>query len=160
MIKLLILKNDIKPTVMYKWIIPCLIILCSCKTVINKDYSLRSKLEVIKTEKEFKKMAKEKGVAEAFYFFADEKAVIKRENKIIKGPAAIKSFYNKNTLPETSLQWTPDFVEVSASGDLAYTYGKFTYSAIDSNGKAIETNGIFHTVWKKQKDGTWKYVWD
>jgi len=32
------------------------------------------------TEKAFEKMASEKGLAEAFYYFADENAVIKRGN--------------------------------------------------------------------------------
>lgn len=59
-----------------------------------------------------------------------------------------------------SLQWDADFVDVSKSGELAYTYGKYTFTAIDSTGKTIDDKGIFHTVWKKQKDGKWKFVWD
>ena len=58
------------------------------------------------------------------------------------------------------LEWKPDYIDVSISGDLGYTYGKFTFSAIDTTGKLIESEGIFHTVWKKQEDGSWKYVWD
>jgi ketosteroid isomerase-like protein len=30
----------------------------------------------------------------------------------------------------------------------------------DSVGNKKDFKGIFHTVWKKQKDGSWKYVWD
>ena len=30
----------------------------------------------------------------------------------------------------------------------------------DSTGKTNENRGAFHTVWKKQKDGSWRYVWD
>jgi len=26
--------------------------------------------------------------------------------------------------------------------------------------KTITFNGIFHTVWKKQRGGSWQYVWD
>jgi len=59
-----------------------------------------------------------------------------------------------------SLVWEPDFVDVSASGDLAYTYGKFIYTLTDSLGKDQVMEGIFHTVWKRQTDGTWKFVWD
>jgi hypothetical protein len=33
--------------------------------------------------------------------------------------------------------------------------------AKDNNGKIKEkNNGIFHPVWKKQAEGSWKYVWD
>jgi len=43
---------------------------------------------------------------------------------------------------------------------LAYTYGKYTWQIKDTQGKITKYQGIFHTVWKKQSDGTWKYVWD
>ncbi|MFC2138829.1 YybH family protein, partial [Bacteroidota bacterium] len=58
------------------------------------------------------------------------------------------------------LEWKPDYIDVSTSGDLGYTFGKFTFSAKDTTGKLIESEGIFHTVWKRQEDGSWKYVWD
>jgi len=30
----------------------------------------------------------------------------------------------------------------------------------DEQGKIAEYKGVFHTVWKKQADKSWKYVWD
>jgi len=61
---------------------------------------------------------------------------------------------------DQQLEWAPDFVDVSSSGDLAYTYGKFTFSFKDSLGNKVENKGIFHTVWKRQSNGEWKFVWD
>jgi len=58
------------------------------------------------------------------------------------------------------LDWTPDFVDVSESEDMAYSYGGYSFSALSSKGDTINSSGIFHTVWKKQLDGSWKYVWD
>ena len=63
-------------------------------------------------------------------------------------------------LQDEKLIWKPDFVDVSASGDLAYTYGAYTYSYKDSTGAIVEQGGIFHTVWKRQADGGWRFVWD
>jgi ketosteroid isomerase-like protein len=117
----------------------------------------QSKTEILQAEKDFAAMAKEKGVATAFYTFADTNAVIKRGNQLVKGKGSIKEFYFQQ-LQKGDLQWTPEFVD--ASGELGYTYGPFTYSEKDSTGKAIETKGFFHTVWRKQKDGKWKFVWD
>jgi len=51
-------------------------------------------------------------------------------------------------------------VDASETGDMGYTYGKYTWQSKDSSGKVDEAKGVFHTVWKKQKDGSWKYVWD
>jgi len=58
------------------------------------------------------------------------------------------------------LLWKPEFVELSKSGDLGYTYVEYVFLKKDSSGNTIESKGIFHTVWKKQSDGKWKFVWD
>ena len=131
-----------------------LMIACSCAT---KQSNEKSKEEVMITESAFALMAKDKGIAAAFYAFAADDAVIRRGPNVIKGREAIREFYEKQP-PTGELQWAPDFADVS--GDLGYTYGKFTFSEKDSTGSVKETHGIFHTVWKKQKDGTWKFVWD
>ena len=58
------------------------------------------------------------------------------------------------------LTWKADFVDVSASGDLGYTYGEYTYTYKDEAGNTLSEKGIFHTVWKRQKNGDWRFVWD
>ena len=117
--------------------------------------------EVVKTEKAFEKMCSEKGIAEAFYFFADDSATILRQNDtLITGKENIKIYYSNDSYKTAHVNWSPDFVEVSASGDLAYTYGKYIWKTKDKTGKIVEYKGVFHTVWKRQKDNSWKYVWD
>jgi len=121
----------------------------------------KSKVEIAAAEKDFEKMAGEKGIAEAFAFFADSGAVIKRQNDtLIKGKENIRSFYAGDFFKTASVKWTPDFVDASESGDMGYTYGKFTWQSKDSSGRVQEFHGVFHTVWKRQADGNWKYVWD
>jgi ketosteroid isomerase-like protein len=85
-----------------------------------------------------------------------------RNNTLIAGKTAIKNhFENKSTkIKNVSLIWKPDFVDVSNSGDLGYTYGKYIYSFVDPSGETITTEGVFHTVWKRQEDGEWKFVLD
>lgn len=116
--------------------------------------------ELIKVEADFEAYAKDKGIAEAFYHFADDSAVIVRRNDmVVKGKENIKKFYAEIKFI-VALNWKVDFVDVSADGTLGYTYGKYVRTVKDADGKISETNGIFHTVWKRQSDGTWKYVWD
>ena len=116
--------------------------------------------EIVEVEKAFSEMAQREGLAKAFAFYAASDGVIKRKNQIIKGKEAIKSFYDQDIKPGESLVWTPTFVDVSASGDLAYTYGNFTFSYPDTLGAIRSNHGIFHTVWKRQEDGHWRFVWD
>jgi len=120
------------------------------------------KNEIFETEKAFARMAEEQGVPAAFAHFAAEDAVLLRGEKLIKGRAAIMDSYQKNQAlwKKAKLNWEPDFAEVSASGDLAYTYGHYTFSVPDSLGKVSESTGVFHTVWKRQEDNNWKFVWD
>ncbi len=118
------------------------------------------KKEVFETEKAFALMASTEGIAKAFISFADKDAVIERNNELIQGKAFIADYYSKKDFTGMKLNWSPTFVEVSISGDLAYTYGSYSFTAPDKDGKMITETGIFHTIWKRQSDGNWKFVWD
>jgi ketosteroid isomerase-like protein len=128
---------------------------CNSSTYTEKD-----KQSVVDAEKAFAQMAKDSGIARAFYLFADSNAVIKRENDtLIHGPAAIQAYY-ANTPAGTTVSWSPDFVDISTDGSMGYTYGKYLWRIPRKDSGFTEYKGVFHTVWKKQADGSWKYVWD
>jgi ketosteroid isomerase-like protein len=138
-----------------------LLSLFGCKPKINQDHSGEATKGIRQTESNFEKMAHEKGIAEAFEFYADSNAVIKRRNdSLITGRENIRNFYSSNFFKSAIVNWEPDFVETSPDGNLGYTYGKYTWISTDRTGKKEKSQGVFHTVWKKQKDGSWKYVWD
>ena len=105
-------------------------------------------------------MAAEEGLVAAFTFFAADSGVISRSRQLFKGKKAIEERMLSTVNPGDSITWAPSFIDVSASGDLAYSYGNFTFSYIDTLGNRQSSEGIFHTVWKRQPDGSWKYVWD
>lgn len=143
-------------------LLPVVIIGFSCQPTSNKISIGQWKNEIIEAERAFSQMATDKGIAEAFLFFADEYAVLERDDVLIKGRQSILDLFEKNSSStmKVELSWEPDFVDVSTSGDLGYTYGKYQYASTDSLGNRHESEGIFHTVWKRQEDGSWKYVWD
>lgn len=135
-----------------------LVLIFSCNTSVEKESLIK---EIFNSEKAFEKMCAEKGIAEAFYFFADDSAVIKRENDtLIIGKEQIKEYYDKEFYKTAKVSWAPDFIDVSEDGTLAYTYGKYLWVSKDEKGNDVEYRGVFHTVWKRQIDNTWKYVWD
>lgn len=131
--------------------------IASCNT---KSANEAAKNEIFQTEQAFEALAKAKGLSEAFAFYADSAAALNRGSYVIHGRDSIRQFYLAPRYKGVLLEWKPDFIEVSATADLGYTYGKFTYTTRDSTGKTISSKGIFHTVWKKQSDGTWRFVWD
>jgi len=135
-----------------------IVLIASCSQNVDKE---EIKKEIFQAEKAFEKMTSEKGIAEAFYYYADQDAVIKRENDtLIKGKENIKIYYDKRNHKNTTVNWTPDYIDVSDCGTLGYTYGKYVWKIKNDEGVITEYKGVFHTVWKKQKDNSWKYVWD
>jgi ketosteroid isomerase-like protein len=136
-----------------------LLVIISCSS--NREQQLEEwKQEVMETELAFAKMAKIDGIPKAFEVFAAPDAVLMRNNELIIGKQSIVDLYNEISNSNVKLEWKPEFIDVAASGDLAYTYGKYNYSVTDSTGEITSSEGIFHTVWKRQEDGSWKYVWD
>lgn len=146
-----------------KKLLLCLIIIsivsCSKKAELKNPEALKQ--EIFKVEDDFKNMAQSKGIQEAFYTFADSNAVMKRDNdSLIEGKEAIKALFADPKYKNATVTWKPDFVHVSDDGTLAYTYGRYVWTATDSLGAKQNFKGRFHTVWKRQKDGSWKFVWD
>ena len=54
-----------------------------------------------------------------------------------------------------TLTWEPTAAQVSASGDLGYSYGIYNLELQDTT-----LQGTYLSIWKKQKDGKWKFVLD
>ncbi len=132
----------------------------SCSQQPTEEQLDNWKEEVRMTEKAFNDMAQEKGLVEAFEYYAAEDGVLRRNKKIVKGKAAIRTWYEADMRPGDTLTWVPSFIDVSQSGDMAYTYGDYFFSYPDTLGNKKTSTGIFHTVWKRQADGEWRYVWD
>jgi ketosteroid isomerase-like protein len=145
---------------MKRVILPLILLYLATACYHNEENKSVLKEEVLGTEKDFASMAANSGITAAFLNYADENAVLQRNGKLIKGKTAIKTYFESQDLTKTRLQWSPDFAEVSLSGDMAYTYGTYTLTTIDEKGIEMEKSGVFHTVWKKQPDDTWKFVWD
>jgi len=83
------------------FVLVIIILFSGCSNYKNKE---ETKNEVFQTEKEFELMTREKGITEAFYFFADENAVIKRGNdSLIFGKENIKDYYQKKNYKNTIL---------------------------------------------------------
>jgi ketosteroid isomerase-like protein len=119
------------------------------------------KLEIIAVEEAFAKRVAEMGLADAFEFYAADDAVLLRGKQLYLGKSAISNLYKQsNSETDIKLTWKVEFVDVSSAGDLAYTYGEYLYTSTNQDGKSEQDRGIFHTVWKRQANGEWRFVWD
>jgi ketosteroid isomerase-like protein len=58
------------------------------------------------------------------------------------------------------LTWTPTDAMMGPSGDMGYTWGHYEGRSKDSHGNPVLTSGRYMTIWRREKDGTWKVVLD
>lgn len=116
--------------------------------------------EIVAIESAFQQMTETRGIAHAFRYYAAPDAVLNRNNQLIEGREAIYNFYNTSAYQKARVNWTPKEVKISASGDLAFSYGTYTWVSVKDDGTEQESEGIYMTIWQKQPDGAWKYVWD
>lgn len=118
------------------------------------------KEELAAMEDQFCAMAKEKGILAAFqHFAAPDVAFIDTDPRQFRGPAAVLQRMGQDK-PGVSLTWSASFTDVSADGTLGYNYGRYEFRAPGPDGKEVAHTGWFLTIWKRQPDGTWRYVMD
>jgi ketosteroid isomerase-like protein len=124
----------------------------------NTDKTLE-KQQVINADIAFSDMSKKDGMKKAFLYFADQNAVLLRQNSMpTEGYTKIAEHYSSLNDEGFDLTWKPLFAEISESGELGYTYGTFLF--VPKTDSSAFSEGTYATVWKKQTDGSWKWVLD
>ncbi len=112
---------------------------------------------LMETDRDFSKMSVDKGMKNAFLEYIDSNGVLLRPNKMpIIGAQAIDYLIQIN---DTSYKfnWEPQKAVVAKSADLGYTYGLY---AIHPSLQDTVIYGTYVSIWKKQEDGSWKFVLD
>lgn len=139
----------------------CVLILFLVLTACHSDDSNEAlRLQVLEVDKDFNRMAQEKGIAAAFIFYADENVVKPTQGgqPIVGKFALMESFKNK-PFGEATLSWLP--LKAEASGNLGYTFGGYTLRTKAQNGlRDTVLYGTYISIWKRKRDGSWRYVFD
>jgi ketosteroid isomerase-like protein len=118
------------------------------------------KAEIKTVEAAFNASVAKNGIHQGFLEFAADDAIMIRNSQATEGKPAIAARFTKSSDVGQRLTWAPRKIEVSRSGDLAYSFGDYTYMASDSLGHIDTLTGNFCTIWKRQPDGMWKFVVD
>ncbi len=105
---------------------------------------------VVAAEREFAADGATRGWVAAFKKYAADDAIVFRAEPV----NAQDSLANQPDTPaDTSLKWWPVWAGISTSGDLGFTTGPFTVGG-------DKGYGHYFTVWAKQSDGTWRWIYD
>ena len=114
--------------------------------------------ELIKVDQEFSALSHDKGMQYAFLEYAADSAVLLQANIMpVVGKDAMADIFEAFSDDGFTLTREPLDAQISKSGDLGYTYGLFT-SFIKADSSV--SRGKYVTIWKEQRDGSWKFVLD
>ena len=111
-------------------------------------------------EGEFMRAAAQKGSAGYMSYYADDAVEVPNGANLIQGKVEIAKGMGFLDDKNNRLTWTPVGADMSASGDLGYTYGTYEFHSKDKDGKPVVEYGKYTSIWKRQKDGGWKVVLD
>lgn len=113
--------------------------------------------EVMAADKAFSDLSAKEGRNKSFLKYCAENGVLLRPNsRPVEGIVKIGDLLSKPDSAYT-LTWNPDFGFVAKSGELGYTYGTWELTLKESGEKS---HGTYATVWRKDKEGDWKWVLD
>ena len=116
---------------------------------------------LLQMDRDFDQATAERGLAGWLRYFADDGQMFPDQGQVVRGPGAIgQAMAPAFAQAGFSLRWKPLAAEVSRAGDLGYTYGTYVAKRVDAAGQPIARYGKYVTIWKKQRDGTWKVVLD
>jgi ketosteroid isomerase-like protein len=105
--------------------------------------------EIVAAERAFAADGLALGIRQSFLKHSAPEAIVFQP-----GPVKVQDAFAKapDDAKGPPLAWWPLWAGISNSGDLGFTTGPFTYG-----GKPA---GYYFTVWAKQADGTWKWIFD
>lgn len=122
----------------------------------KKDTDTEAALEeMVQTDQAFSEASAKMGMKKAFLEFIADDAVLLRPGylPIIEGD--VIKFLNNQEDTSFTMTWEPKGADISAAHDLGFTYGVYQVAAKDTTLK-----GTYLSIWRKQKDGKWKFVLD
>jgi ketosteroid isomerase-like protein len=108
---------------------------------------------MVESERKFYQTGQEKGTRAAFLEFLADDGIVFRP-----GPVNGKEVWTKRPATALDLVWEPTFAAIARSGDFGYTTGPAKWRA--NKEEKFAGYGQFISIWKKQKDGSWKVALD
>lgn len=103
----------------------------------------------------------EKDIDHLLTYYDDDAIWLLANMPILREKDAIRNNWtNWFKTPDSSLSWKPIKVEVSKSGDLAYSFGTYDIQYNNKEGERVSETGGYVAVWKKNPDLEWKLLVD
>ena len=121
----------------------------------KKGIDMKTELETLmQTDREFSNYAVENGSGQAFKkYFAENAIQLPQGDQPVYGNEKISAGMIEFA-KKYDMEWEPQEGQISASGDLGWTWGRYTYCK--KGEKSPAGHGKYVSVWNKDEDGKWK----
>lgn len=112
---------------------------------------------VMDADRAFAARAKEVGPGKAFAEYAETRVLMLNDPVPGTDASALTTLFGA----DLEIDWGPMDGAVSGDGTLGYTWGKARYYKLKPDGTKEELPpSRYVTIWRKQKDGSWKFMAD
>ncbi len=136
----------------------CLIGLLVLAATAQKPTTESPLHSMVATERAFSQASADKGTRDSFLMFIAEDGILFRPSATLG-----KKWLLEHPVPLTDnrplLSWQPIFADISAAGDMGYTFGPWEFKQ-NINDQKPTAFGHFITMWKKQAAGAWRFAID
>jgi ketosteroid isomerase-like protein len=120
-----------------------------------EDLSEKSRQEIMSADIAMSEQAGKEGFHKALLAWADDSLVKPDEGKFpVIGKQSLAELWSGKE-DTKAISWKPFRVDAARSGEMGYTLGHWTLTAPDTI-----YYGFYYTIWKKQDDGSWRWVVD
>ena len=132
----------------------CVLATASIVSAQKQSERMQNRRALVQMEHDFARAAATRGTRDAFLEFLADDGIIFQP-----GPMNGKKVWGERAPRKGLLSWEPIFADVSRAGDLGYTTGPWEFRPNGPDDQPVAF-GQYFTIWKKQRDGSWKAVLD
>jgi ketosteroid isomerase-like protein len=100
------------------------------------------------------------GTGVAFSTFVAPQGVVFAGTEVVSGTEAVRALYDEQQRRGATLNWRPVLADAAESGDLGMTVGEYVFVGKGPTGAVVQRFGKYLTIWKRQPNGSWRFVVD
>ena len=117
------------------------------------------KQELLKADRDFNRATQEHRL-DGWMEYMDENGVVARGKPVVGKEAVRAALKDEWDDPNYQLTWEPDDAYALTGNKTGYTRGHWVLTAKDKDGNPLRMTGQYLTIWRQNKEGQWKIIWD
>jgi ketosteroid isomerase-like protein len=114
---------------------------------------------LLKADRDFNQAAQEHRL-DGWMQYMDDNGVLGHPKPVVGKDAVRAALKEDWDDPNYHLTWSPDEAYPLAGNRMGYTRGHWTLTTKDKEGKPLTLTGQYITIWRMNKQGEWKIIWD